>query len=186
MSRSVNAVLSRIAARIACFAIAPVIVLGLAAPLHAGPIDDGLFALTNRSYAEAYRLLRGFADEGNPAAQYAIGVIYEEGAGVPQSFAEALTWYKRSSDQGSPYGHFYLGDMYFRGKGVEKDYVTAAALFQLAAEKLDDDCHKEKAELHLWSVSFLMTDTEREEAARRAAAFRPAVPAAGPGALLSG
>jgi uncharacterized protein len=48
----------------------------LAAPVSAGPFDDGVAAYGRGDYATAMRLWRPLADLGEAAAQFNIGLMY--------------------------------------------------------------------------------------------------------------
>jgi TPR repeat protein len=50
---------------------------------------------------EAVKWFRRAADQGDPDAQYNLGLMYEKGRGVSQDDAEALEWYRRAEDQGN-------------------------------------------------------------------------------------
>ena len=45
---------------------------------------------------EAARWYRKAADQGNAAAQFNVGMMYELGQGVMQDYAEAARWYPQS------------------------------------------------------------------------------------------
>ena len=64
----------------------------------AGPLC--IVARQRNDYATEYRLLRPLAEEGNAAAQYGLGIMYENGHGVEQDHAEAVKWFPRAADQG--------------------------------------------------------------------------------------
>src|SRR5690348_17773091 len=64
----------------------------------AGPLDDGTAAAKRGDYSMAMRLLRPLAEEGNAAAQYDLGELYDSGNGVKQNFAEALKWLRLSAN----------------------------------------------------------------------------------------
>ena len=44
--------------------------------------------------------LRARAEQGDAPAQFALGVMYAEGRGVPQDDAEAVRWYGLAAEQG--------------------------------------------------------------------------------------
>jgi TPR repeat protein len=44
---------------------------------------------------------RKAADQGYAAAQYNLGVCYDNGGGVVQDKAEAVKWYRKAADQGN-------------------------------------------------------------------------------------
>ena len=118
----------RRAFRIACAAI----ILGLAVPAAADPIDDAVSARLNGDYAKALKLLRPLADRGNAAAQSNLGFMYATGMGLPQDRAGAAKWYRLAADQGNAFAQNGLGLMYEKGQGVPQDIVRAHMWFNLS------------------------------------------------------
>ena len=78
---------------------------------------------------------RQAADQGDSYAQCGLGILYENGDGVPLDDAEALTWYRKAADQGEPYSQFTLGIRYRSGAGVPQDYSEALCWLRKAAEQ---------------------------------------------------
>jgi localization factor PodJL len=78
--------------------------------------------------------LRAAAAEGDPAAEYEIGLRYSEGRGMPQNLAEAADWFDRAAKQGLAPAQFRLGGFYEKGFGVKKDLDAARRLYSAAAE----------------------------------------------------
>jgi len=77
--------------------------------------------------------LRRLAQEGDPVAQFNMGVRYAEGQGVPQDLIEAARWYSSAADQGDAPAQFNLGLLFYQGQGVERNLDYAYELFRLAA-----------------------------------------------------
>ena len=77
-----------------------------------------------------YRLA---ADQGYAYAQYNLGVMYENGQGVPQDYAEAVRWYRLAADQGYATAQTNLGYMYDNGQGVLQDNVMAHMWYNIGA-----------------------------------------------------
>ncbi len=50
--------------------------------------------------AEAVRLFRKNADQGDTDAQYNLGLMYTVGSGVPQDYVLAHVWLKLAASQG--------------------------------------------------------------------------------------
>ena len=65
-----------------------------AAPVAAGPFEDGVAAAKRGDYATAFQLWRPLAEQGHAIAQANVGVMYYEGRGVTQDYAEAVKWYR--------------------------------------------------------------------------------------------
>jgi TPR repeat protein len=119
---------------------AVLLMLSFAASLAAAPVEDGtagynegVVAYNRGDYATALKHFRPLADKGVAAAQNNIGVLYENGQGVPQNYAEAAKWYRLAADQGSAVAQFNLGLLYAKGQGVSQDYVFAHMWFNLSA-----------------------------------------------------
>ncbi len=78
------------------------------------------------------------AKAGDAVAQVILGVMYDDGDGVPENDAEAVKWYRKAADQGFAPGQvalgvmFLLGGMYDDGEGVPENYVLAHMWLNLA------------------------------------------------------
>ena len=74
----------------------------LASPLlaTAADFDAALTAYDRGDYAAALAELRPLAEQGDATAKNSLGVMYDEGHGVPQDYAEAMTWYRKAAEQG--------------------------------------------------------------------------------------
>jgi len=83
-------------------AAAIVLMLGFAGPVTAGPYDDGIAAYNSGDYATALRFLGPLAEQGDGAAQYKLGFMYERGQGVTQDLVFAHMWYDISARQSTP------------------------------------------------------------------------------------
>ena len=68
---------------------------------HAADSSEGYKAIQRGDYATALLLFRQLADQGNAAAQYNLGVIYDKGLGVAQDYKAAVKWYRKAADQGN-------------------------------------------------------------------------------------
>jgi TPR repeat protein len=112
-----------------------VLSLSLAAPVAAGPFEDGVAAYEREDYATALRLLRPLAEQGEASAQFNLGFMYDLGQGVPQDYAEAVKWYRKAADQGNAAAQYNLGLMYDNGHGVPQDYAEAVKWYRKAAER---------------------------------------------------
>jgi TPR repeat protein len=101
----------------------------------AGPLEDASVAFERRDFATALRLLRPLADQGNAIAQFILGVMYDNGKGVPQNDAEAMKWYRAAADRGETNAQCNLGTMYLTGQGVPQDYAEALKWYRKAADQ---------------------------------------------------
>jgi TPR repeat protein len=108
----------------------------LAAALPAGAdYEAGLAAARAGDYAAAMREWRPLAEGGHRDAQFNLGLIYENGLGVPADGAEAARWYRRAAERDDRTAQAYLGEMYAQGLGVERDDVEALRWYRQAAER---------------------------------------------------
>ena len=53
-------------------------------------------------------------------AQYNLGVMYDNGEGVPQDYKEAVKWYRLAAEQGNANAQTNLGNMYEMAKAFLK------------------------------------------------------------------
>jgi uncharacterized protein len=103
---------------------------------HADQLEDGVNAYNQGDYTTAFRLLTPLADQGQPRAQNALGLMFDHGNGVSKNTTEALKWYRKSADQGYAKAETNLGYLYERyGEGAPQNYVEAANFFRKAADQ---------------------------------------------------
>jgi TPR repeat protein len=74
------------------------------------------------------------AEQGEAYAQYNLGLMYDEGEGVPENNAEAVRWYRLAAEQGYARAQSNLGFMYSNGEGVPENNAEAVRWYRLAAE----------------------------------------------------
>jgi len=73
------------------------------------------------------------AEAGDPVAMGRLGMLFQQGIGVPQSYAEAIKWYTRAAEAGNADAMNNLGTLYASGHGVRQDYAEAKNWYQRAA-----------------------------------------------------
>ena len=78
---------------------------------------------------------RTLAEAGDPAAQYELGVMYQNGEGVPQNYSKAVKWFRMAAEQGDSNAQYSLGLKYSVGHGVPQNYPEAAKLHRKSAEQ---------------------------------------------------
>jgi TPR repeat protein len=79
--------------------------------------------------------LRARAEQGDVEAQNNLGLMYDNGEGVPQDYAEVVRWYRLAAEQGLASAQFNLGLMYDTGYGVPEDDAEAMRWHRLAADQ---------------------------------------------------
>ena len=125
-----------------------------------------------QDYAEAMKLYRLAAEQGNARAQANLGVMYGRGLGVPQDYAEAVKWYRLAAERGKVRAQFKLGVMYADGQGVAQDYAEAHKWVNLAAAQSQGDKQKKYSEARD-TIAKKMTPQQIAEAQRLAREWKP-------------
>ena len=97
-----------------------VVSLSLAAPVLAGPYEDGLAAADRKDYTTALRLWRPLAEQGNSSAQFNLGVMYDNGKGVPQDYVKARVWFRKAAEHGDVEAQSSLEPSPERAVGVRR------------------------------------------------------------------
>ena len=75
------------------------------------------------------------AQAGSAAAQFDLGMIYENGEGIPKNEAQAAEWFKKAAAQGNAKAQTILGRKYRDGEGVTQDDMKAVYWLQKSAAK---------------------------------------------------
>ena len=95
--------------------------------------QKGVEYYERNNYAEAFKLWKKAAEQGNARAQFNLGYCYENGMGVEQNYAEAVKWYRKATEQGQANAQLNLGYCYRNGMGVEQNYEEAVSWYRKAA-----------------------------------------------------
>ena len=95
--------------------------------------DQARTAYYQGDYAAALRLSLPLAEQGDVAAQYRLGVMYDKGEGVRENDTEAVKWYRLAAEQGAFEAQEQLAWKYEEGEGVPQNYVEAYKWYALAA-----------------------------------------------------
>ncbi len=127
----------------------------------ADPFSRGKDAYLLGNYLEAATWFRLAAEQGVADAQFILGVMYENGQGVPQDHAEAVRWYRLAAEQGHANAQYNLGVSYVIGEGVPKNYILGYKWFNLAAAGGHEDAAAARERL-----SRLMTPAQIAEGQR--------------------
>lgn len=117
---------------------------------------------------DVFPSLRLRASDGDAKAQFLLGLLHDNGRGVPQDFVEAAKWYRKAAYQCHAEAQFNLGTMHINGEGVAKDYVLAHLWFSLSAAQ-----EFRTAAKHRDITASLMTPDQLEQAQRLAQKWKP-------------
>jgi TPR repeat protein len=96
-------------------------------------LDDDLRPAIEIKHGEEIRKIRISAEQGEPEAQFNLGMIYYRGVEMPRDFAEVVKWWRKAAEQGHSDAQLGLGFVYQDGTGVQQDYVEGLRWFRLSA-----------------------------------------------------
>ena len=96
---------------------------------HAGNFQD---ALRQFKIAAAPGRVHGYVRVG---AQHNLGVMYDNGVGVPEDDTAAVRWFRLAAEKGYLKSQSNLGLMYANGEGVPQDEAKAYLWFDVAARR---------------------------------------------------
>ncbi len=70
-------------------------------------------------YAAALKEVKPLAGKGDANAQALLGLMYNQGRGVPLNVGQAMKWYKASAEQGNAAAQCRLGSIYLKTDTTE-------------------------------------------------------------------
>ena len=139
----------------------------LVAPAWAD-FQAGMDARNRGDFAKAMREWQPLAEQGNAPAQFYLGLLYENGDGVPEDYKKAREWYEKSAAQGEANAQFYLGLMSAFGRGGPLDLVQAHMWYSLASAS-----GHARAPLHRNDLAKQMKPAQIADAQTRAREWKP-------------
>jgi TPR repeat protein len=134
-------VTTRIAACIA------VIVLAVVLPLSRADVETGMVAYDAGDYETAYQAWLPLAEQGSPAAQFNLSLLYRYGKGRPVDSETAAEWCLKAADAGFVPAQYEMAKIYEAGEGVRRNPVEAHKFYSLAASQRYEDAKKRKKQL---------------------------------------
>src|SRR5688572_27061186 len=124
---------SSILVRYATLLLLPIAFLVVPAAPGLADYQAGMDAYNRRDFSKALREWQPLAERGDASAQFSLGLLYENGDGVPRDYAKAREWYEKAAAQGEARAQFYLGMQSAFGQGGQVDLVQAYMWYSLAA-----------------------------------------------------
>lgn len=97
--------------------------------------ERGQTLLARGEYVEALKAFGNSAKNGNPEAQYQIGIMFLEGEGMKANPEDAAYWFRKAAQNGHAPSQFAIGECFMNGIGVQQDSRMAAEWFWRAAEQ---------------------------------------------------
>lgn len=105
------------------------------------------------------------ANEGNPNAQYNLGVMYWKGDPLNQDYEKSEYWMTKSAEQGLRDACYWLGLSYKKGDSVEQDRDKAIYWFEQIANKGDLEAQYVLGVMYYWgSLENEYKDVDTEKA----------------------
>ena len=98
-------------------------------------------------FKDAASGFKSLAKQGDPRAQFYLGLMYRNGEGVPRSDERAIYWYAKAAEQGHPDAQFNLGLIHDSGDGVPRDAQRALYWYTKAAQQGNNN-----ARFYLWYI----------------------------------
>lgn len=122
--------------------------------LQARPDDARLLAYLGRALykagqmPESHALIARAADQASPLGQALMGVLYEQGYGVPADLRQAADWYRLAAQAGNPLAQYNLAMLLLSGRGVSTDAALAVRLIQMSAKQGDAEAQFKLGQLY--------------------------------------
>jgi len=101
----------------------------------AASLKEAKTALDRGDFQSAERTLSELSNQGDRTAQRQLGLMYDEGQGIPKQHHQAVRWYSVAASQGDPEAPYYLGRIYQDGRGCPKNYARARQWYHVGATR---------------------------------------------------
>jgi hypothetical protein len=105
----------------------------VASPVPAADYALGLAAFHRGDIAVAHREFSALAEQGDPAAQYSLAMLYLKGK--QPNYARAIPWLQKSAGSGLPDSQYMLGMLSLYGVGMAKDTERGMLLLEQASDQ---------------------------------------------------
>ena len=146
-----------------------VLLLAMASMKCVAGVSEGAKALIAKDYQTALKEFLPLANNGDASAQYLLGIMYNNGYGVPQDYSQAADLYRKAAAQGDVRAQIGLGFMYKLGHGVTKDYSQAADWYRKAAAQGDAFAQYTLGEMYYYGQGVTKDDSKAVDWYRKAA-----------------
>jgi len=115
--------------------LAAVLLVMTAGGVAAGSLEEATTANDRGDFQTALRIYTELSNQGDRTAQLQLGLMYDEGHGVPKQYQQAVRWYSVAASQGDPDAPYYLGRIYHDGRSSSKDYARARQWYRVASQR---------------------------------------------------
>ena len=103
----------------------------------AADLETGLALFESGDYRGARDQLVPLAEQGDPRAQYVLGIMFLNYFVEPPRPDAAAEWIRKAAEQDFPDAQRELGRMYWTGDGVDQDFKEMTRWYGRAAEQGD-------------------------------------------------
>ncbi len=110
------------------------ILLAISTPLRADPVEEAVNAYQNGDYAKAAGLWEKMAAAGDARAMHNLGVLNEQGLGMPKNPQKAAKLYHDAAAAGHAAGMSNYARMLEQGTAVDQNLKEASTWFRKAAD----------------------------------------------------
>jgi len=114
------------------------------APLSLADFESGMAAYRSGDFESARREWRALADQGVVEAAYNLGLLHQQGKGVPADPTVAHGWYLRAAEGGYARAQYRVAEMYEAGEGIRADLIQAHLWFREAGRQKYLDAKKRR------------------------------------------
>jgi uncharacterized protein len=115
--------------------LAAVLLLMTAEAVVAGSLEEAKTAFDKGDFGTAERIYDELSSQGDRIAQLQLGLMYDEGRGIPKRPQQAVRWFLVASSQGDREAPYYLGRLYQDGRGGPRNYARARLWYRVAAQR---------------------------------------------------
>lgn len=119
--------------------------------------------------ADAVRVCRVKAEQGDAKSEFDLAHMYYSGRGVPQNYAEAFRWCRKAAEQGDAKAEYDLAHLYLKAEGVPQDYDEALSWYRKSADQGDAMAEYGVGFMYHWGYGVLQDYAEADRWYRMAA-----------------
>lgn len=101
----------------------------------AAELEDGIAAYDRNDFKQALSILQPLANNGDPSAQFTMGLIAYNGLGAAQDYSQAMKWFLGAASKNLAAAEYCVGVMHAHGQGVTANQKTALDWYKRAANK---------------------------------------------------
>ncbi|CBL44806.1 Hypothetical protein HDN1F_12230 [gamma proteobacterium HdN1] len=118
-------------------------------PSYLGSVEKGEAAYKQGNYITALHEFYGLANTGDPSAQYALGLMFAYGQGVPRDAMQARYWLERAATRGNADAQYQFASLLWQGTWLKRDSQNALYWYKAAAKQDHADAAFFLAQLYL-------------------------------------